>query len=207
MDELIQVGVIQEHYNVSYTRILKYSVELFHKGLKEHKIISAPFKEMIENKINLQLLKWSERWTQIQNKQYVYHTKESKTATALHLTKNAENEIDAIENLLKQTLSINDSIDWETIKDSQRFKEKNPAEKLPAILNQIIKPVKQQLKEYPLKPDNNSPKYQVRLSFLDKLFTSRRLKIEQLIQNNFEAALSEWKKNHNEVEKLNQEIN
>lgn len=206
MSDFVKQGDIQTHYNISYSRVLKYSVELFHTGLNEHKIISAPYREMIENKVNLQVQKWNEKWASIQNKQYVYHTKESKLATALSLTKKAEDAIKGIENLLKHTISINDTIDWETIKDRSRFKEKNPAEKFPAILDQIAKPYKHALKEFPLKPDINSPIFQIGLSFLDKIFTSRREKIESQIQSNYEEALKMWKEMCDQVKKENQEI-
>ena len=67
-DSLIQIGQAQAHYNVSYSRILKYSVEMYHKGLNEHKIISAPDLSMLENKANLQAQKWSEKWDIISTK-------------------------------------------------------------------------------------------------------------------------------------------
>lgn len=206
MDDLIQVGVIQEHYNVSYTRILKYSVELFHKGLKEHKIISAPEQDMLENKMELQTQKWSDRWTQIQNKQYVYYTKETKAASALSLTKKAEDAVKEIDNILTYTLTVNDAINWNKLKDTNKFREKNPADVLESLINKIPLPKKHQLKQYPIKPDINSPRFQRKLSFFDKLLSSRRKSIEQKIQYDFDHAIVEWKKLHKEIEKANEEI-
>ncbi|MBK7979263.1 MAG: hypothetical protein IPK06_04475 [Ignavibacteriae bacterium] len=41
-------------------QILKYTLEMFHKGLNEHKILSAPELDMMQNKANLQIEKWVE---------------------------------------------------------------------------------------------------------------------------------------------------
>jgi len=49
-NDLIQIGQAQAYYNVSGTRILKYAVEIYHKGLNEHKIISAPEFYILEKK-------------------------------------------------------------------------------------------------------------------------------------------------------------
>ena len=45
----IQTSQAQAYWNVSGTRILKYTVEIYHKGLNEHKLISAPEIDMLNN--------------------------------------------------------------------------------------------------------------------------------------------------------------
>lgn len=55
--DLIQIGRQQQHWNAAHNRILKYYMEIFHKGLNEHKLVSAPEEEMLENKVNLQIHK------------------------------------------------------------------------------------------------------------------------------------------------------
>lgn len=41
-NDQIQFGQAKACHNVSGTRVLKYTLEMFHKGLNEHKLISAP---------------------------------------------------------------------------------------------------------------------------------------------------------------------
>ena len=63
----IQTGQAQECWNVSETRVLKYTLEMYHKGLKEHKLISAPELDILENKANLQAQKWTDKWESIES--------------------------------------------------------------------------------------------------------------------------------------------
>jgi restriction system protein len=46
----VHFGEVQEHYNVAGTRVLKYTLEMSHNGLNEHKLISAPDPYMLKNK-------------------------------------------------------------------------------------------------------------------------------------------------------------
>ena len=58
-NDLIKVGYTQENWN-------KYTVEISHKGLNINKIISAPDREMLQNKVDLQVNKWSKKWESIE---------------------------------------------------------------------------------------------------------------------------------------------
>ena len=52
-DRYVQVGRPEAHYSAKGDRILKYSLEIYHSGLKEHKLISAPELEMVRTKAEL----------------------------------------------------------------------------------------------------------------------------------------------------------
>ena len=61
-EENIEIGKPTTHLNAAGTRVLKYSVEMYHKGLNEHKLISAPEQDILQNKVNLQANKWNQKW-------------------------------------------------------------------------------------------------------------------------------------------------
>jgi len=46
--DLIRIGKPQAYWNVARTRIMRYTVEMYHEGLNEHKLISAPEMDMAE---------------------------------------------------------------------------------------------------------------------------------------------------------------
>lgn len=123
-EDLIQIGTAQAHYNASNTRVLKYSIELYHKGLKEHKIISAPEVEMLQNKASLQVLKWEEKWDTISLKTINRNEKEANFEEANNRTLEAQHAFTEIENLLNHTLSINDAVDWDSLKKKNSYQEK-----------------------------------------------------------------------------------
>ena len=47
-EELIQVGQVLAHYDAAGIIILKYTVEMYHEGLKEPIIISAQDTEILQ---------------------------------------------------------------------------------------------------------------------------------------------------------------
>ncbi|MFH1993716.1 MAG: restriction endonuclease, partial [Pseudomonadota bacterium] len=102
----IRTGLAQEHWNVSGTRLLKYTVEMYHKGLKEHKLISAPEMDMLENKVSLQAQKWTEKWESLESKRRINAEKEGNIEEANSRSEAAIKFLAEIENLLIHTLSI-----------------------------------------------------------------------------------------------------
>ena len=137
-NNLIKVNETQTHWNASGTRILKYFVETYHEGLKEHKLISAPEIDILENKVNLQEKKWIEKWEKLKQKRKVLEKREANIEEAQKRTEEAKKNLEKIENLLIHTLSIDDTVDWGLLKKKDSFPEKKP-----------IKPRKETHKNYP----------------------------------------------------------
>lgn len=194
-DSLIQVGKAQAHYNVSYSRILKYSVEMYHKGLNEHKIISAPTIEMLENKANLQAQKWSEKWEIISTKRKNAEEREANYEEAIKRTEEAKKALEEIDNILLHTLSINDAVNWDSLKKRNKFPEKCPS-----------KPEKKSYKEYPTKPNKDSSEFIPSFTFWEKLIRSKKEKKIQEYEIKYANAISEWEKQKALVDKFNAQL-
>lgn len=191
-DSLIEIGQAQAHYNVSYSRILKYSVEMYHKGLNEHKIISAPDVAMLENKANLQAQKWSEKWDIISTKRKNADEKEANFEEANERTEEAKKALEEIDNLLLHTLSVDDTVNWDSLKKRSRFPEKSP-----------VKPEKKSYKEYPRKPNKESTEFVPKFTFLEKLISSKKEKKFLDYENKYLNAISEWEKQKKIIDKFN----
>lgn len=194
-DSLIQIGTAQAHYNVSYSRILKYSVEMYHKGLNEHKIISAPDVAMLENKANLQAQKWSEKWDIISTKRKNADEREANFDEANERTEEATKALEEIDNILLHTLSTDDTVNWDSLKKRNRFPEKIPA-----------KPEKKGYKEYPIKPNKEAAEYVPTFTFWEKLISSKKEKKIQDYENKYVNAISEWEKQKTLVDKFNAQL-
>lgn len=198
MDEdLIQIGEIENKYSDSLwsPRLLGYKVKMYHKGLKEHKLLSASEKYLLESKVNQQIQKWKVRW----NREVSFEEANLRTAEA-------QKDIEEIENLLTHTLSIDDTIQWDKLKDRKRFTETNPSEYLERELDKIIRPTKSNLFELPSKPDFSSSDFKVDITFLDKVFSSRRKKKEKLIESKYREALKSWEGKCKDIEQKNSHI-
>lgn len=187
-DKYIVLGEVEEHWNVNYTRILKYSIEMYHEGLKEHKLITAPEEDILENKVKLQIAKWKEKWAHIEAKRRAMEEKEASIEEASNRTKEAERAIKEIENLLIHTLSVDDTVDWETLKKKEEFPERKPK-----------KPKAMPKKEYPMKPVKEEPKFTI----LEIIFKSLKEKKINDYELRYQTLLENWEKEKAEVDNYN----
>ena len=195
-DKYLQIGEAQEIYNASYSRVLRYTVEISHSGLNEHKILSAPELDLLQNKANLQASKWIEKWAKLESRKANLEQKEANKEEALERTEDAKSKIEEIENLLKHTLDIDDTVDWETLKKKEQFQEKIPS-----------KPAKRRLENYVRKPEKNDSAFIPSFTFFEKIISSKKLAKISHYENLFESALKKWEEMKNEVDKRNEETN
>ena len=110
--ELIKIEKGDAHWSVDGSRILRYTVKMFHKGLNEHKLISATDHDMLNSKATMQAQKWVDKWEIMEKKNNIIKTSEE-----------AANELKMIENLLAHTLSVDDKVNWENLKKKLIFPE------------------------------------------------------------------------------------
>ncbi|MEZ5919494.1 MAG: hypothetical protein R3D66_06230 [Alphaproteobacteria bacterium] len=116
MDDLIESGGVKNKYT-STGRHSGYQVDLYHSGLDEHKHLSAVEHSALLGKIHNQTVSWQTKWEKELQKQ----EQQSKEENAKERTAKAQAKIKRIEELLKHTLSIDDAIDWETLKHKDEF--------------------------------------------------------------------------------------
>ena len=102
-------------------------------------------------KANLQAQKWTEKWE-------IFEEANSRTEEAIESLKQ-------IDSLLIHTLSIDNRVDWKSLKKKEKYQEKPPA-----------KPTKKSKKEYPPKPEKQSAEFTPVFSFFEKLFKSKKEK-------------------------------
>jgi len=183
--ELIQIGEKQAHMNVSETRILKYSIDMYHKGLKERKLISALEIDMLENKVNLQAQKWIEKWNKLEAQE-----------EAARRTEESIHDIEQIDNLLIHTLSIDDTVDWETLKRNKKFSEEKPT-----------KPNKKGYKNTPDKPDKNFPEFIPIFTFFEKLIKSKKKRKIKEYEQKYGEVISNWEKEKPLIQEYNKGVN
>lgn len=191
----IQIGQKQIYRNVKGDRILKYTVEIYHKGLNEHKIISAPEISMLENKVNLQANKWTEKWDIIESKRRITETKEANLEGAKSRTVEAEEAVKQIEDLLIHTLSIDDKVNWDSLKKKNKYSEKLPA-----------KPTRKAKREYPPKPDKQSAEFTPMFTFFENLIKSKKENKIKEFENKYLAAISNWEKQKSTVDEFNNQL-
>jgi restriction system protein len=202
---LIEVGKAEAHYSTHYSRILKYTVEMYHKGLREHKLLSAPEIDILQNKVNLQVEKWVEKWDKIDSKRIQNEKKEVNIEEANEQTEDAQASLQKIENLLIHTLTIDDTIDWNKLKSHKKFIEINPQIYLQSKINQMALPREEPSQKYPLQPTESSTAFVPQLSVIDKIFSSRRVAKEKIAKEKYLTAVRNWEFGCRQIDEKNEQ--
>jgi restriction system protein len=188
MKNRIKVGKAEVHWSASGNRITKYSLEMYDEGLKEHKIVSAPELDILQNKVDLQTEKWNEKWDKVESKQRNIKEKEASIEEAVRRTEEAIEATNAIDNLLNHTLNIDDTIDWDVLKKMDKYSKESPS-----------KPMPKKKRDYPPKPIEEKPIF----TFMDKILKSKKERKILDCEKRYADSLSKWEEQKLEVDNYN----
>ena len=184
---LIGYGTVENIMNVNGTKVLRYQQEIWHEGLKEHKVITAPESYILNNKVRVQIEKWNEKWNQILEKKRIDDLKKASAEEAIRRTKDAQEKIGEVENILINTLEIDHTIDWESLKDRSEYQESYP-----------VKPPDPVLAALPVSPDKNAPEFQPKFNILTSFFKSLKMKAISEAELRYKLAYEAGEKIYNE---------
>lgn len=196
--ELHEIDESQE-YTRSYDT--RYIAEIRHLGLGTYRILKDLDSFILDNKIEAQFKKWDDQWDKIVHKNKSQADKNANLNIAEERTREAQEIQKEIENILIHTLTIDDTIDWNTLKDNKKFNISNPINQLDLELQKVnipIDPVSQKKPEEPIKKN-----YQPKLSVVDKIFKSLAKKKINQAEQLYESAKLSWQKATNDVNSSN----
>jgi len=202
-----RVGQMSQY--VSSRGAVSYEIELSHKELHKHRIIKGNDALFVQRKAEVQLAEWEEQWARKrammarseqtrlryqareQKKQYQEEQKELAAAQ----TEEAAQVLENLQITLRLTLSRNDAIDWEQIKDRSNFPKPKP--KKPAA------PQRPMPAPVPPEPQRTAPRYQPQLGLMDKLFASRRQQKEAEAARLYEQDHKQWEESRRQMLSIN----
>lgn len=187
----MQARIGQLKTTFSARGLARYEVEIWHDGLHKHRIIRGTDPQFIQRKVDVQLADWDDQWERKSAVAERAHQatarrqeKEEQKRLAAEQTAEAKQLLDELQNTLHHTLSVDDAIDWEMLKDQSEFPKPRPAKR-----KQPSPPAPAPVPREPLRSD---PAFQPNLGFLDKLLASRRGRKEEEATQLFERAHREW---------------
>ncbi len=169
-----------------------WEIQVSHQKLNKYRSIRGSDRFIVEQKASAQKLIWEEMWqkkvlsekksaareSQIRNK-------EQKKELAALKTEDAQNELDCLDNILTNSLSVNNNIDWASLIQKNKFP--------------MNKPQKPSIQELPKEPQKTDSKYKPKLNLFDKIFRKRREAKENSLENMFFWDKQDW---HNELSKI-----
>lgn len=193
--EQVGYGRVEGIWNVNGTKILRYQQEIWHEGLKEHKVITAVDRSILDNKVRVQAARWVEKWNGICEKKQIEDMKKASADEAIKRTEEAELRLAEVENILLSTLDINDAVDWEILKDKDTFEVLYPTEPATPILNTL-----------PAATDKNSLEFKPKLGFLSKIFKSLEAKAIAEAERVYNSAYDNWQRAYDEANEKNNKL-
>lgn len=178
--------------------IAAYSLELWHDGLKKHRLIRDGNPDVVKRKAELQIVDWQDRWQVLSARQRDLAIRtsgkrrsEEQKAFALDATSEAQKALDQLSTILAATIDVNDAVDWERLKDYSQFEEPKPKRIIPH--SQPPQP------ELPKEPKRGDQKYQPSYSLLALIFSSMRTRAAAEKIELFRCDHEHWS---NQVEEL-----
>lgn len=175
-----------------------YTLDLWHDGLKKHRLIRGDSQSIVQLKAQLQVEEWAQKWEEVDSRQKQRNERalgkrqqEERKSEASDRTSDAQQEIDLLSSLLKATLKVDDKVDWESLKDKTPFPEPKPKPAKP--------PTEPSPPNLPREPQRTDSRYQPSLGLFDKLISSRRIRIQEEAAKAFACDLEEWKRDVAEV--------
>lgn len=157
--ENIQAGELRAKFSAAGDRILRYYVDVKHTTLDLHKELSAPELSILQNKVDTLMAQWDKKYAAHVKKQDAEVGKE----LAEDMTAEAELRRDRLRTTLLHTLSVDDAVNWDVLKDHSRFERER------FMTQQITEQV------------GSTAPSPVRVGFFQALFGQRR-KIERRYQ-------------------------
>ena len=171
-------------------KIVYFIAELNHQGLNLFRTLKDNDRDILDKKIDAQFEKWDIQYDKLERKNKEAEENWEKGNIAEERTQELQDRLSEIEHLLFDTLDVNDAIKWDKLKDKKKFKIPNPKNRLDEALNFITEVHNRKIKESPKEPQKKD--YEPTLSFVDKLFKSKKESKIYQSQMIYEAALSDW---------------
>jgi len=164
-----------------------YEIEVRHPGLHKYRVIRGRDEYVVQQKAEAQLCQWDEMWARRQaGEQRAVATalraeeREANKQLAEERTQEAQDALAKLSQILAHTLSVNDAIAWEGLKDRSAFQKPRPGEPAPLVL--------------PPEPDPKHLRYHPRIGFLDRLFSRRRKQKEHAANQQFRRDRTAWER-------------
>src|SRR6266542_3144958 len=117
-----RLGQLEVSYSVRGTPT--YRVEIWHDGLKKHRVIKSSEPEVVQRKAQMQVAEWDAKWSQAEalerdrrDKLGQKRQQETNKRLAAERTAEAQRELTKLSGILRHTHDVNDAIDWEQLKD------------------------------------------------------------------------------------------
>jgi restriction system protein len=178
-----------------------YEIEVKHTGLNKYRHIRGSDKYVVEQKARMLSAQWDDEWARkmekeqqirskqrlaeqnLREKERILQAKEERRLNAEQLAQEAQSAIQQLQQTLAFTLSINDEVDWDSLKDNSVYPEPKP--KKPILASLSSSPI-------PREPQQEDDEFQPKFNWLCYLLKSKKSACIQEAQKRYDQAHQSW---------------
>ncbi len=197
-EDNLSITYKEEWVGIRTMRVI-YLAEILQTDLHEHKVFSAYDKSILNNKVNEYLNKLKEKFVVYCNKKATNQL----IGSVEERSDEAKRKLEEIDNILLHTLSVNDAVDWNKLKDKTKFKIPDLKYELKKELAKINNPIPPNLKEIPNEPLQSD--YTPKIGAFGSIFSSIKQKAIEKANDEYKYAYSIWEADKVKIEKFNNE--
>ena len=174
----------------------RYYVDVRHDGLNKFRRITGNDMRLVQAKAAILTAQWNEEWERKQRKTSAeldrtkkFEQKEARKQAAQLRTEEAAKALQELDTILSSALERPVVVDWESLKQRGVFDKKTPIAAAKV--------------EIPAAPDKKDRAYDVALSMLDRLSTTRRATRTEETAARFEEDTRKWQEQKANIEAQN----
>lgn len=168
-----------------------YEIEVSHPGLHKYRHIRGADPYVVEQKAAALRLQWDEEWRRKsevldrqQNRSNALAQKERMKNEAIIRTSSAESDLLALSKILSDTLSVDDRVNWDSLKDNSKFSE--------AVPRAPVRKPNPAKSENPERPNRAAEAFKPKLDIFCWFSSSRKAKAIGDAAARFDKAQIEW---------------
>lgn len=182
----------QGNIQTTFTKggLRRYYIEIQHDRLNKYQVIRGDNSYIVEQKARTKTAQWDEMWgrKQITEKNRLEREqrtldKKQKNNLAAQKTQESQDTLSSLENILAHTLNIDDTVDWDTLKNHDDYPTVKP-----------IEPKEPEEPKFEDAPLSTNEKYLPKFGFLDKLFKSLKIKKQNTAKALYKKDKRAWEK-------------
>lgn len=199
----VRVGAVTQRVT-STGRVSGYQIEVWHKGLNEHRVLSDRDPGVLQNKVNAHLVRWAEKYEKRLEREAREARRRAGLEAAETATAEAEVALQTCRDILRHTLSIDDRVDWESLKsNAPMIREPRGTEGI-EYDTATGRPIAYLPASRPLDaaPVYRPPQY----NLLDHFFSSMKSRKEEIAQAEFQYALNRWQDESDRADRQDEEL-
>ena len=198
----VRIGEVTTRFT-STGRASGYQIEVWHDGLNEHRVLSDRDIGVLENKLIAHLSRWDDKYKIRLEREERDTRRHAGLAAAETGTTEAQLALQACQHILQHTLSVDDRVDWESLKSHTPMNRDPKGTKGIEYVRETGRPIAYQRA---VRPSGAPPAYfPPQFNLLDRLFSSRKIRKEEAARIAFELAQKHWQDELDKADPIDEE--